>query len=51
MNNWVVAPMLIPLFTAVILIFLHNKLKLQRWISLLSALLNVAVAVFLLYQV
>ncbi|WP_172195222.1 Na+/H+ antiporter subunit D [Saccharibacillus qingshengii] len=51
MNNWVVAPMLIPLFTAVILIFLHNKLKLQRWISLISALLNVCAAVFLLYQV
>lgn len=51
MNNWVVAPLLIPLFTAVLLIFLHNKLQLQRWISLLSSLLNVAVSIFLIVQV
>ncbi|GGO05580.1 Na+/H+ antiporter subunit D [Saccharibacillus kuerlensis] len=51
MNNWTAAPMLIPLFTAVILIFLHNRLQLQRWISLLSSLLNAAVAIFLLYRV
>lgn len=51
MNNWVAAPLLIPLFTAVLLIFLHNKLILQRWISLLSALLNAGVSVILMVQV
>ncbi|NGZ77560.1 Na+/H+ antiporter subunit D [Saccharibacillus alkalitolerans] len=51
MNNWVVAPMLIPLFTAVLLIFLNKRLRLQRWISLISVMLNAAAAVFLMIQV
>ncbi|SHE14507.1 Multiple resistance and pH homeostasis protein D [Chlamydia abortus] len=51
MNNFLVYPLLIPLFTAVLLIFFKERIAVQRGISAISALLNLAVACFLVYQV
>jgi len=51
MNNTLVLPLIIPLLTAVILVFLKGRIALQRWISGLSGLVNVAVAAYILYQV
>ncbi|MCU9612776.1 Na+/H+ antiporter subunit D [Caldibacillus lycopersici] len=44
MINLIVLPILIPLLTAVLLIFFASKVKTQRWISAISALLNIGVA-------
>ncbi|MEK3757801.1 Na+/H+ antiporter subunit D [Paenibacillus sp. FSL P4-0338] len=51
MNNLLVMPLLIPAFTAVILIFLKEKVKLQRILSAISVLVNIAVALIIVYQV
>lgn len=51
MNNLVVLPLLIPLLTAVILIFLSKRVKVQRWISLISVFLNMLSVVLLINQV
>lgn len=51
MNNLLVMPLLIPLCTAVLLIFLKERIIIQRWISAISSLLNIAVSGLILYQV
>ncbi|MGF7047743.1 multicomponent Na+:H+ antiporter subunit D [Paenibacillus sp. DS2015] len=51
MNNLLVLPLLIPAFTAVILIFLKERIELQRFISAVSVFLNIAVAGLIVYQV
>lgn len=51
MNNWVIVPMLLPLLTAISLIFFRNNVTFQRWIGGVSVLLNVAVAIALVGQI
>ncbi|MFC6334408.1 Na+/H+ antiporter subunit D [Paenibacillus septentrionalis] len=51
MNNLIVAPLLIPLLTAIMLIFFRNQLGFQRWVSGISALLNILIAVILVGQI
>lgn len=51
MNNLAVLPLLIPLLTAVILIFLFKRVKIQRWISFISVVLNGVSVVLLMNQV
>ncbi|AWV33448.1 Na+/H+ antiporter subunit D [Paenibacillus odorifer] len=51
MNNLLVLPLLIPAITAVILIFLKERVRLQRIISAVSVFLNIFVAGFIVYQV
>ncbi|AIQ23644.1 Na+/H+ antiporter subunit D [Paenibacillus sp. NPDC058367] len=51
MNNLLVLPLLIPAFTAVILIFLKDRVDLQRIISAVSVFLNILVAGIIVYQV
>ncbi|AJY73957.1 Na+/H+ antiporter subunit D [Paenibacillus beijingensis] len=51
MNNLIVFPLLIPLCTAVLLIFLNGRLALQRWISMFGVLLCAASAAVMVYQV
>ncbi|MEK4348231.1 Na+/H+ antiporter subunit D [Paenibacillus sp. FSL P4-0184] len=51
MNNLLVLPLLIPAFTAVILIFLKERVDLQRIISAVSVFLNILVAGIIVYQV
>ncbi|NHN33230.1 Na+/H+ antiporter subunit D [Paenibacillus agricola] len=51
MNNLLVLPLLIPLLTAAILIFLKNNIAVQRWLSSLSLLATVAAAGMIVFQV
>lgn len=51
MNNLVVMPMFIPVFVAVILVFLRQRVKAQKIIVFLTMLLLIGVNVFLLWQV
>ncbi|WP_102345513.1 Na+/H+ antiporter subunit D [Bacillus sp. Marseille-P3661] len=51
MNNLVILPILIPLLTGIILVFFRKNISLQRWISGLSALLTIIVAVMLVQNV
>ncbi|MDQ6421907.1 Na+/H+ antiporter subunit D [Paenibacillus sp. LHD-117] len=51
MNNWLVMPLLVPLFTAVLLVLLKRHIRWQRWVSGASSLGNVAVAVHIVAQV
>ncbi len=51
MSNLLVLPILIPLCTAVILIFFKEKIRLQRGISAVSGGLNILIAVLLVARV
>lgn len=51
MNNLLVLPLLIPLCTAVALIFLKEKIAAQRLVSAASALANLAVCCLIVHQV
>lgn len=51
MNNLVVAPLLLPLLTAIALLFVRSSITLQRRISLSGAVLNAAAAALLVGQV
>lgn len=51
MNNVIVLPLLIPLVTAVILIFCSKYVRAQRWISAFSVIANLLVALFIVNQV
>ncbi|CAM3777138.1 Na+/H+ antiporter subunit D [Mesobacillus zeae] len=51
MSNLLIMPILIPLFTGIILIFFANSIKVQRYISGFSALLAIAVSAVLATQV
>lgn len=51
MNNLLLLPILIPLFTAVILIFLNRFTIASRWVSVLSLLSTVFVSILLFQKV
>jgi multicomponent Na+:H+ antiporter subunit D len=51
MSNLPVFPILIPLCTAVILMFLKDKIVVQRFISALSAVLNIGVSIILVNRI
>lgn len=51
MNNLLVLPLLIPLCTAVMLLFIKRYVIIQRWMSALGMLLNIIVACFMIVQV
>lgn len=51
MNNLLVMPLVIPLFTATILIFMKNNVPVQRWLSIISLIATVTSAGIILYQV
>lgn len=51
MNNLLVFPLTIPLLTAVALIFGHNRIMLQRWISLVGSLIHLVVSCLIVRQV
>ncbi len=48
MNNIVVMPMIIPLLTGILLIFLRPYLKIQRVFSLISVIATVGVSIYIL---
>ncbi|TMU84547.1 Na+/H+ antiporter subunit D [Bacillus sp. BHET2] len=51
MTNLLILPILIPLFTAIILMFISKNVKLQRWISSLTTLATVAASLVLINTV
>ncbi|MBP3951346.1 Na+/H+ antiporter subunit D [Bacillus suaedae] len=51
MNNLTIAPLLIPLVTGVILLFLGKRLILQKALSILSGMAIIATSIFLLMDV
>lgn len=51
MNNLLVFPLIIPLLTAVALIFAHSRVMLQRWINATGAVLNILAAVLIVREV
>src|SRR5699024_1198525 len=51
MNNLIVLPMVIPVFTGIILVFLRPYIKMQRWLSVLSMMLTGGMSVYLLQQI
>ncbi|SFF49860.1 multicomponent Na+:H+ antiporter subunit D [Paenibacillus algorifonticola] len=51
MNNLLILPLLIPLCTAAILIFLKNNVSMQKWLSVISMLATTISAAILLCQV
>ncbi|MDQ0061549.1 Na+/H+ antiporter subunit D [Paenibacillus harenae] len=51
MNNLLVMPLLIPLCTAVLLLFLKRNIVLQRSLSLIGLLLHAATSFMIVYQV
>lgn len=51
MNNLLLLPILIPLFTAVLLIFLNSSTILSRWVSALSLSCTVFVSILLFQKV
>src|SRR5699024_3782388 len=51
MSNLIVLPMIIPVITGIILVFLRPYLKLQGLFSVLSIILTGALSVYLLQQI
>jgi multicomponent Na+:H+ antiporter subunit D len=51
MNNLLVLPLLVPLFTSVLLVFMRRSILLQRWLSGASSLAGVAIAVSIVIHV
>src|SRR5690554_1860275 len=51
MNNFLILPILIPLFTGIILIFLRHRLLWQRVLSLLSFLSMISVSIYIIIEV
>ncbi|CAM4391933.1 Na+/H+ antiporter subunit D [Paenibacillus tarimensis] len=51
MNNLLIMPLLIPLVTAVLLVFFYKQIRLQKWISGFSVLANVSVAGYMVHVV
>lgn len=51
MSNLIVLPMIIPILTGILLIFLRPYIKVQRWISVLSILAVGGLSIYLLQEV
>jgi multicomponent Na+:H+ antiporter subunit D len=47
MNNFIILPILIPLLTAILLIFFAKKVQIQRYISLISTFITVVLSLML----
>lgn len=48
MNNLIMLPMIIPIMTGIILVFLRPFIRLQRWVSVLSLIFVGGVSIYLL---
>ncbi|GIN72034.1 Na+/H+ antiporter subunit D [Bacillus sp. J14TS2] len=51
MNNMIVLPMVIPILTAILLVFLRRRIRIQKWLSIGSLLLTIGISIFLLNQI
>ncbi|HLQ71934.1 MAG TPA: Na+/H+ antiporter subunit D [Bacillota bacterium] len=51
MNNLIMLPMVLPVLTGIILVFLRPFIRIQRWVSVLSVISNVVISIFLLREI
>src|SRR5699024_11382198 len=51
MNNIIVFPMILPVLTAILLVFFRKHIILQRWISVLVMTANIVVSIVILLRV
>ncbi|GGG20068.1 Na+/H+ antiporter subunit D [Paenibacillus abyssi] len=51
MSNIIIMPLLIPLFTAILLVFFQKQAAVQRWIGGISVLGNIAMSAYIVHQV
>lgn len=51
MNNLLVLPLLIPLCTAILLLFLKHQILVQRWISIIGLALSAVASCFIMIEV
>lgn len=51
MNNLIILPLVIPLGTAIILLFFRKRIAVQRWISVIGMLSNIAASGLIVYEV
>lgn len=51
MNNLLIWPLLVPLFSSVLLVLLRGNIRLQRWISAIGSLAGVGVGIAIVAQV
>ncbi|MBS4208374.1 Na+/H+ antiporter subunit D [Bacillus sp. FJAT-50079] len=51
MNNIIVLPMVIPILTAIILVFFRSYIQVQRWMSILAMIGTTVVSLYILNQI
>jgi len=51
MNNIIVLPLVIPILTGILLVFLHRHVKTQRWISIIATILNIVISFIILQKI
>lgn len=51
MNNLIVLPMVIPLLTAIFLVFFRQHIRLQRSVTIISMLLNIIVSMYIVHLI
>lgn len=50
-NNIIILPIIIPMITAVLLIFFNKQEKVQKYLSAVSSVINIGISVFLVHYV
>lgn len=51
MNNLIILPIIIPLFTAIILIFFNKNIKVQKWISAIASFAGIIISSVIVQRV
>src|SRR5690625_1025678 len=51
MNNIIVLPLIIPILTGILLVFIHRYIKIQRLISMISITLNIIISLVILNKI
>lgn len=51
MNNILVLPMVIPILTGIILVFLRRFIHIQRWMSVLAMVANIVISIIILNRI
>lgn len=51
MNNILVLPMVIPILTGIVLVFLRRFIHIQRWMSVLAMVANIIISIFILNRI
>jgi multicomponent Na+:H+ antiporter subunit D len=51
MSNVLILPIIIPLLTGMVMIFLRRRVRLQQWLSVISMLLTLGISVFIIHRI